>query len=282
MKKYLSIFLLVLVIIGGCFIYSSLSKKEKSSFQEEKETQEEDVKKSNFSFIVCGDSHGNKEVYQKIIQKVNESQAKFLIDLGDISKVGAESEFIDFKSLVNGLKIPYYIVIGNHDVLNGDTFFKKYFGDTYYSWDYDDVHFVVLDNVTDENAFDIGQLDWLENNLQSHKDNLVFIFVHKPPKCPFVSSDLLEFEGEKSDQRIDRFLDIAKKYKVDKIYSGHIHNQLNYSQAGISITITGGAGGPIHNVPIFGQGEFFHYILVKIEDMEYTEEVVRVEGITNN
>jgi predicted phosphodiesterase len=257
-----------------------LSKKEKSSSQDKKEVQES--LEPSFSFIVCGDSHGNKEVYQKIIQEANESQAKFLVDLGDITRVGAESEFENFKSLVNNLKIPYYIVIGNHDVLNGDTFFKKYFGDTYYSWDCDDVHFVVLDNVTDENAFNIEQLDWLENNLQSHKDNLVFIFVHKPVKCPFISSDLLEFEGEKSEQQIDRFLNIAKKYKVDKIYSGHIHNQLDYSQAGIPIGITGGAGGPIHNVPIFGQGEFFHYILVKIEDMGYTEEVVRVEGITNN
>lgn len=276
MKKYLPILLLILVIIAGYFTYSYLPKEGGTFFGGSEENQE-DAKDSDFSFIVCGDSHGNEEVYQKIIQKANENQAKFLIDLGDITRVGAESEFIDFKNLVNNLKIPYYIVIGNHDVLGGDSLFKEYFDDTYYSWDCDNVHLVVLDDVTDENAFSEEQLNWLENDLQNYTEKLIFIFVHKPPKCPFVTSDLLEFEGEKSNERIGRFLDITKKYKIDEIYSGHIHNHLNYSQGGMPITITGGTGGPTHRIPVFGQADFPHFLLVKIKGKEYTKEVVKVE-----
>ncbi len=276
MKKYLPILLIALVIITGYFTYSYLPKEGGTFFGGSKGNQE-NTKDSDFSFIVCGDSHTNEEVYQKIIQKANENQVKFLVDLGDITRVGAESEFTDFKSLVNGLKIPYYVVCGNHDVLNSDSFFKKYFGDTYYSWNYNDVHFIVLDDTTDENVFSEKQLGWLENDLQDYKEKLVFIFVHKPPKCPFVTSDLLEFEGKESDQRIERFLDIAREYKIDKIYSGHIHNHLSYSQGGIPITITGGAGGPTHRIPVFGQADFPHFLLVKIKGKEYNEEVVRVE-----
>ncbi len=277
MKKKLLILFLILIIISGYFVYKNLPKEVESFFGDDKKNQEEITGESDFSFIVCGDSHSNEEVYKKIIQKANEEQVDFLVDLGDITRVGAESEFIDFKFLVNSLKIPYYIVIGNHDVLNGDELFNNYFGYTYYSWDKSGVHFVVLDDVTDENAFSEEQLNWLENDLNSYKEKSVFIFVHKPPKCPFVTSELLKFKGEEADERIERFFNIANKNNVDKIYSGHIHNHLNYPQSGVSITITGGAGGPIHNIPVFGQADFHHFLLVKITGKEYTEKVIEID-----
>jgi len=94
---------------------------------------------------------------------------------------------------------PVYLVPGNHDV-NYDTpdpahayeTFKMQFGPTYYSFNYGDVHFVVLSDVvypsplflparTYHGEIDAKQMQWLANDLKYvPEDHLIVLNMHIP------------------------------------------------------------------------------------------------------
>ncbi|QCR24689.1 calcineurin-like phosphoesterase family protein [Pontibacter sp. SGAir0037] len=103
--------------------------------------------------------------------------------------------FEDYKEAVATTGIPYFQVIGNHDMdltartddYSGETF-KGLFGPTYYSFNRGEIHYVVLDDV-----FFIGtakkyigyltekQLAWLEQDLaQVKKGTTVVVSLHIP------------------------------------------------------------------------------------------------------
>jgi hypothetical protein len=104
--------------------------------------------------------------------------------------------FNDYRKAVQGMAIPFFQVLGNHDMdtkgIRSDTLsagtFKKLFGPTYYSFNRGEVHYVVLEDV-----FFIGaekqyigylteeQLRWLEQDLALvEKGKTVIVSLHIP------------------------------------------------------------------------------------------------------
>ena len=110
--------------------------------------------KDGFSFAILSDSESQEgvisPVYRSMIKSVNESEADFLVHVGDFTGRGLDSEYQEFvEYMSNNLDIQYYVAPGNHDILQDketkDTF-KKYFENLYYSFDYQGAHFIILDN----------------------------------------------------------------------------------------------------------------------------------------
>ncbi len=235
-----------------------------------------ETSKESFSFAVFGDTHSNFKIYEKVIDSVNKSGATFSINLGDLTAIGALSEFKEGNEINKKSKIPLYMTVGNHDVIKNKNYFSQFFSKKYYSFDFKNVHFVILDNVSDKDNFDEKQLTWFEGDLKNNKNSLIFIFMHIPPKLPYASPETAGFKTQKSQENLEIFLEICKKYKVTRIYSGHFHNFFRYKTSGIPVTITGGAGGPIYDIPFLDEKHQFHYLLVKIKENEYNEEVIEV------
>jgi hypothetical protein len=130
------------------------------------------------------------------------TEAKFGMTLGDIL-FDDKSFYPRLNAILAQIGIPWYNVPGNHDVnfeANDDRYaletFKHYFGPPYYSFEYGDVLFVVLDNIEYQGRGEpdpgdvrgsggyiakLGerQLVWLEREL-SHvpDDKLVFLTMH--------------------------------------------------------------------------------------------------------
>ena len=124
--------------------------------------------------------------------------AKFGVTLGDI----VFDDLDVFKPLNDAISlagIPWYNVIGNHD-LNRDApnrryvneTFERIYGPTYYSFDYGQVHFIVLDNIDwlpaagDQPAKYQGnlgatQLDWVKRDLAMIPESqMVVLLMHIP------------------------------------------------------------------------------------------------------
>jgi hypothetical protein len=273
-KYFIFFFLVIVIVFVGLFFLNKSYVPITGTIQNLNSAKK--VESKSFSFAVAGDNHSNLEVYDEIIGKVNASQADFFVDLGDTTRVGGASEYADTQAVLNKLKVPYHMVIGQHDIVgNGQEIWQEYYGPTYYSWDYENAHFVALDDVTDPNVFSEVELSWFQRDLSSSSKNLKFVFLHVPPRCPFVSAEELGFTGPLSNERIDKFIDIAKKYKVSKIYAAHIHNYLNYAISGIPITVTGGAGGPIYNIPLIGTDKF-HYLNIDVLGSDFKQKVVEL------
>jgi len=275
-KKYIFILLFVLILAVICWLiisnYDSFINKKIDNITKPKQKEESEP----FTFAVAGDNHNNLEIYNKIIQNVNQNDNSFFVDLGDSTRVGGASEYAALKSALDVLKVPYHMVMGDHDkVGDGFQIWQQYFGATYYSWGYQNVHFIVLNDAVNKNGFSEEQLSWLENDLSSTQKELKIIFLHRPPSCPFTDPEDLGFTGPQSEEHINQFIDIAKKYKVNKMFAGHIHNYLNYSISGIPITVTGGAGGPIYNIPLVGKDKY-HYVEVKVTGSDIQQQFIEL------
>jgi hypothetical protein len=132
-----------------------------------------------------------------VAELVGETSASFGISLGDLAFDHLET-LIPLNQAVAMIGIPWYNVIGNHD-LNLDATtrehvnetFEDIYGPTYYSFDYGQVHFVVLDNIDWENRppepahylanFGDRQLTWLEKDLSLIPDSqMVVLLMHVP------------------------------------------------------------------------------------------------------
>jgi len=129
---------------------------------------------------------------------VGRHSARFGVTLGDIAFDNL-STFEPLNQTIALLGIPWYNVIGNHD-LNfeakedrySDETFERVYGPNFYSFDHGPVHFVVLDNVewsrhAETNLgryvgkFGSAQLAWLKKDLELiPKDQLVVLMMHIP------------------------------------------------------------------------------------------------------
>jgi 3',5'-cyclic AMP phosphodiesterase CpdA len=159
----------------------------------------------NFKAIIMGDTqvYDHREIgylRDSAIKELSISKANFVLAMGD--NVGDDlSLYPRYLSVMRGIKLPLYLVPGNHD-LNYDSpddahsfdTFKREFGPTYYSFNYGKVHFVVLDSVfypspffstatqkTYHGEIDARQMEWLRNDLAYvPADHLIVINMHIP------------------------------------------------------------------------------------------------------
>ncbi|MDP1562802.1 MAG: calcineurin-like phosphoesterase family protein [Pirellulaceae bacterium] len=133
-----------------------------------------------------------------IIPELVGTDASFGVTLGDIA-FDDLSTFKPLNQTIGVLGIPWYNVLGNHDI-NFDVPDRKYsaetfqsiYGPTYYSYDYGNVHFVVMDNInyfidpsTAKGKYDATfgerQLEFLKNDLALvPQDSLVVLMMHIP------------------------------------------------------------------------------------------------------
>ncbi len=135
------------------------------------------------------------DVIAQAVRDAARYDAKFGVSLGDIM-FDVLSLYASLNGTIGQIGLPWYNVVGNHD-LNFDApdnttsteTFQNHYGPQYYSFDYGQVHFVVLNDVVWDGAAKRGyhgeitkdQLEWLKNDLALvPKDKLVFVAMHIP------------------------------------------------------------------------------------------------------
>lgn len=153
-----------------------------------------------------------------------------------------ESELPGFVDALSGLKHPYYVALGNHDVEGARIGHrKKLLANSlrdhglaqserpYYSALLaPGVRLVVLDSTdvdADEYHVWTGQLSgrqlrWLERTLEASRDEMVLIALHHPPVTPYPMMDRLKFE-EAPRQALEALLE--KHPNVQLMLAGHYH-----------------------------------------------------------
>jgi hypothetical protein len=238
-------------------------------------------KSAPFTFVVFGDNRPAAEdspvpdVFKQIIAEVRALHPAFVVTTGDLiygSKTGDEKvlnrQYDDVMSLVNTLGVPVYFAAGNHEIrglaANEAVYRKRVSDRLYYSFDYGNSHFVILnsDLVRKENRIIGTQHAWLENDLKdaSGKSQHIFIFQHAQP-YPVSWHIGTSLDASPTDR--DAFQAILEKYHVEALITGHEHLYDDSVHCGVREIIAGGAGAPLH--PSARGGSFYHYLIVTID-----------------
>ncbi|PKK40096.1 hypothetical protein ABB02_00602 [Clostridiaceae bacterium JG1575] len=170
--------------------------------------------------------------------------ADFVVHTGDVVEIAeVEDEWVDLfeKSKASFQQTTLAMTAGNHDeygINYADRFPHKYTdhvnvpamgpddGGTYYSYDYNGVHFVVLntnDNKNNEGkALGKAQLEWLKKDVQAARKNgaqWVILNYHKP-----LFSKSYHSLQDKDVQKVrDEFMKLIDELDIDLALQGHDH-----------------------------------------------------------
>ena len=226
-----------------------------------------------FSFAVFGDNRDGDSIYKKILKSVsNDKDISFAINTGDFISNGKLENYQRYITLIRPIKFKIYHVLGNHDgVYGGYKHFEKYFGSTYYSFNYENSHFIILDNAFSK-SFDSDQYDWLIKDLKTNKNPNIFVFMHKPA---FDATEFYEDHVMDSRRMSEVLINTFKEYKVDYVFAGHIHGYGRALRDDVVYIITGGGGAPLY-LPYYAGG-FFNYIKVTVDGAKIKDEVVKID-----
>ncbi|WP_158962771.1 calcineurin-like phosphoesterase C-terminal domain-containing protein [Myroides fluvii] len=193
-----------------------------------------------FKAFVFGDPQpytmAEMEYYKKAIvdeAKQQKEGISFGISLGDI--VGDDlSLHQPYKEVMKGMGLPWYNVLGNHDMnydatedIHSDETFERNFGPANYAFNYGKAHFIVLDDVLYPHpitkkgywgGFRKDQLDFVRNNLKVvDKDRLIVVSFH----IPLYVGDEQHFDAKARQE----LLDILADFDHVLLLSAHMHTQ---------------------------------------------------------
>ncbi len=206
-----------------------------------------------FHFAVIADRTGGerKGFFAKAIDALNKLRPEFVMSVGDLIANGGQADvrkqWAEEREIVNRLDMPFFHVVGNHDIVtgfNGPTaarnnsiaVWKELHGtNTYYSFIYKNCLFVCMDSMETHDYFppresmSEAQYAWVAAEFERHANvRWRFIFMHKP-----------------IDWTSDRWLELERKLaRYDyNVFCGDWHNHCTATRHGKKYYMIGTAGG---------------------------------------
>lgn len=213
------------------------------------------IKDPDLKFVVVGDPHikaidnndTGAERLRSIVETVNNMDVDFVVVLGDITDKGTRKQYELSKNILGDLKKPYYMIIGNHDLMTSDDMFKEYYGspekiETVKSRNNGDIYqLLFVGTRADRKSGDnITNLSWSFDFGKANKTVPTLVFSHTPIRCPsnvYISCKLNENDliyGKSMERELDKFTNLLG------VYSGHIHRDSDETINGVKyVTVNG-------------------------------------------
>ncbi len=182
--------LLLSLALAGCFDFSPSELPADPS--------ERDINAKSFTtlsgrapgaplrFAVIGDTQRLFDETSDAVASLNgRGDLDFVVQIGDLTDFGLTFEYEVMNGVLAGLHVPYFVVIGNHDLLgNGRWVYERMFGPLDFSFTYDRIRFVCLDTNSLEFDFapNVPDLAWLEAQLgRDAEHDRAVVLAHVPP-----------------------------------------------------------------------------------------------------
>jgi 3',5'-cyclic AMP phosphodiesterase CpdA len=237
----------------------------------------------NFRFVIVGDRTGNcvSGVFDEIIDEISVLHPDFVINVGNLihgyteDTIAIHTQWDTVLNIVERLPCKFYFVPGNHDIQNEKTreiYEKRTGSKTYYSFDYKNSHFIILDNSITQwsmaQAMDEQQKEWLTQDIEEHKDaDNIFVFFHTPAYLNAYATNIP-----------DPLLDMFSNYQVRAIFSGYLHFYMRNLNENTELIVVGSSGaGMYDNDP--AKGNFYHFLFVTVQDKDYDIAVIKKGNI---
>jgi hypothetical protein len=237
-------------------------------------------------FLVFGDSGGGSNGFTDqyaLLDQMSTVPYDLMFHTGDIAyDNGSMAEFEDnvFSVYAELFRhIPFFPAPGNHEYratadaapfrsvfsLPGDT------GNTWYSYDWGQVHFAALDTEADYDT----QVAWLDQDLAKTDKAWKIVYLHRPPYS----------SGEHgSDTNLQtKLTPVLTKHKVQVVFAGHDHDyERMIPQDGVAYIVTGGGGRgtrPVGKSPFTAYSSaVIHFVYGEINGDEMTLHAIDATG----
>jgi hypothetical protein len=196
------------------------------------------------------------------------------------------SAYMGYHKAVSALasSVPFYAALGNHDnpecaaCLAG---FQRYLPNPainnkqFYSFDYGDAHFTVLDsrqNTTNGNAgLSLQQRRWLRDDLYTSTKRYKFVFIHD---AMFHNQNSEVYNEEEKTELHQLFLSSG----VTAVFQGDAHYYDYTVEDGLPYVISGGAGSPLYKNPFNPEWSVNQALLVTVSPNEVGFQSISADG----
>ncbi len=243
----------------------------------------------SFRFAVIGDSGDGSQNQKDVATRLLQVQPDLVVHAGDLVYNEASYDLFEtryFQIYKNQLKNVWFAPsMGNHDVMynNGKSFTDVFVNppnatspaekELYYSFDYGNAHFTVLDNYFSMTTVGSAQYNWMVNDLANTNQFWKFVIFHEPPYDTDGNQKL------RTNAAIVKYLvPLFEKYNVDIVFNGHWHyyerfyplkgGQVSTVDAGgVVYLMTGGGGAGLGTV---GSGTLNPLVASKVRKFHLT------------
>jgi predicted MPP superfamily phosphohydrolase len=257
------------------------------------------IDNSEISFVVTGDSRNDlgefqMDEWEEVACAAAKEDIDFSLFSGDMVFCGYFP--LEWKWFFDAgakllVKAPFMVCLGNHE-FRSPIFFQSFAmpgNEEWYSFDYSNVHVVVLNTETSLGTSlfsdnpklfpaDMGpgseQYEWLKGDLsQVPNDKWKIVMAHRPPySCAM--------HGNQTD--VQPITELFDEYNVDVVFCGHDHSYQRskpiyageVSENGTIYVESAGAGAPLYEVHQAEWVDFavscYHYILVEVGETSLT------------
>lgn len=181
---------------------------------------------NDFSFLYLGDVQEGHAGWESMLSELYDDnpQLEFALLGGDLTD--SDNDFTEWEEFLGAAssvfsRIPMMPAIGNHD---GEMFLGFFalpdngpqglYGNCFYSFDYGDAHFVVLDT---SNVITDTVKQWLQQDLQNTTKKWKFAVFHHPPYQNFDDNKTVD------DALREHWVPILEQNQVDMVFVGHQH-----------------------------------------------------------
>lgn len=235
MKKFLSLLFFIFVLLFG-FCSKALAE--------------------NIKFVQVSDAHLSVDseysmnVLKSAVDDINNQQGvSFVVFTGDNINNPTEDNLRAFVDIVSKLNVPYYVVLGNHDVYKSQKMSKQRYYEILrerhifypqrkpnYVFKKNDFVFIIVDGAKEVIPGAVGYyrqetLDWLDKQLTKYADKSVVIFQHFPVEYPEGSETRLKTH---KTYRVEDYREVLEKHhNVLAIVSGHFHTNYETMKDGV-------------------------------------------------
>lgn len=196
-------------------------------------------------FAVLSDTHSDSSNTRAALKQARDLGARFVMNTGDLTKVGSGEELTEAKRDFEEVGLPYFLIPGDHDIYNsaGTGNFQEIIGPSYYSSDREGVHLLSLDTSDTSVGVDSTQMTWLREDLEKNVGIPTFIFMHLPIFHPTSPRTIWEKGGNNLavKEQAQEVINLLKGKGILATFAGDHHFSSNYTepQSGVKMYIVG-------------------------------------------
>ena len=193
-------------------------------------TQSEVIKFVHLTDIHVSEGNDNDFLLQTIIKEINDSANEFVVVTGDLTNRGDDDELYRVYAILSHLKIPYYVISGNHETTWSESAgltYKKLWGADRFVFSKGNYLFV---------GFPCGPYMKMGDGFVKRED---LLFVDKTLKDSLKNSTkkVLSFSHYPLDESLSNYkevLTVLGKYPTVANFCGHGHTLKKYDFSGLS------------------------------------------------